>query len=164
MSYVENLSVAFPPATQTAIITALNQALTDLNNVVVVTLTTDERQNIPNVEAARIFYVDKAVNNFSNDFPNLVSRAITTASAQNAFDTYQFLGNVMNLLKELQDRATDAQHNMGNTTYNYTLDMYHAAKRYVGELPGADVVVQELQPLFENQGPQNNPAPETPTT
>lgn len=164
MSYVKNLSVAFPPAAQTAIINALNLALTELNNVVVVTLTPEERKTIPNVEANRIFYVDKAVNQFSTDFPNLVSRAITPANAQNAFDSYQFLSTLLTLVQELSDRATDAQHNLGNTSYNFTLDMYHAAQRYVGELPGADVVVQDLKPLFENQGPQNPTPTDTPTS
>lgn len=163
MSYVKNLSVTFPPAAQTAIINALNQALTELNNVVVVTLTPDERKSIPNVEANRLSYVAKAVNLLSTDFPNLASRAITPANAQNAFESYQYLNTILNLINELKDRATDAQHNLGNTAYNFTLDMYYESQRYVGELPGADVVVQELKPLFEDQGPQNT-APNPPTT
>jgi len=67
---------------------------------------------------------------------------------------------VQGLLLEFNDRATDLRHNLGNTTYNYTLDMYHEAQRYVADLPGADTIVQELKPLFEDQGPQN---PDTPT-
>ena len=54
---------------------------------------------------------------------------------------------------------TDLSINLENTTYNYTTDMYYTAQRYVGDLPGADVVVQELSPLFEGQGNFNEPAP-----
>lgn len=159
MSYIKNRSVAFPAAVQATITNALNDALNALNGVIVVTLEPDERKTIPNVEENRLPYVHKAVNEFGDSYPNLVSRAVTTAQAKDAFDSRMFLQSVLNLVKELNDRATDAQHNLGNTAYNYTLDMYHEAQRYQGDLPGADVIVQELKPLFEDQGPQNPPMP-----
>ena len=160
MSYVKNLSVDFTPAQQTAILDALNLALTGLNGVVVVTLTPDERRTIPTVEANRFQYIDKAVFSLGPDFPALVSRAVTTAKATDAANSYNFLTQVQALVQELNDRATDARHNLGNTTYNYTLDMYHEAQRYIGDLPGADTIVQELSPLFEQQ--KGNETPPTP--
>ena len=159
MSYVKNLSVDFTPAQQTAITDALNAALVALNAVVIVTLTAEERRTIPTVEANRFQYIDKAVFTLGPDFPSLISRAVTTAKAVDAANSYNFLTQVLALVVELNDRATDARHNLGNTTYNYTLDMYHEAQRYVGDLPGADTIVDELRPLFENQGPENDTTP-----
>lgn len=159
MSYVKNLSVEFTPTQKTDILKGINDAIDILNGVKIVTLEPDERKTIPNVEANRYAYVEKAVTNLGPEFKDLVSRAVKTENAKQALDSYDFLTQVQGLVLELNDRSTDLRHNLGNTTYNYTIDMYHEAQRYIGDLPGADTIVQELKPLFEDQGPQN---PDTP--
>lgn len=159
MNYEKNLSVDIPPATRIIIIDGIKASLDALNGVAIVTLKPEQRQTIPNVEANRYSYVKKAINDFGPQFPNLESRAVKTANAQTALDSYDFLTEVLGMLLEFNDRAGDLRHNLGNTTYNYTLDMYHEAQRYVGDLPGADTIVKELQPLFDEQGPQNPPPP-----
>lgn len=161
MNYQKNFSVAIDEATQNIIINSLNTAIEALNGVATITLTPEQRKTIPNVEANRYAYVHKAVHDFGPEFKDLVSRAVSTDKAAEALESYDFLTEVQGLLVEFTDRATDLRHNLGNTTYNYTLDMYHEAQRYVADLPGADTIVQELKPLFEEQGPQN-PAPPAP--
>ena len=160
MNYQKNYSVAIDEVVQNTIITSLKMALDTLNGVATITLTPEQRKTIPNVEANRYAYVHKAIHDFGPEFTNLVSRAVSTDKAAEALESYDFLTEVQGLLLEFNDRATDLRHNLGNTTYNYTLDMYHEAQRYVADLPGADTLVQELNPLFEAQGPQN---PDTPT-
>ena len=159
MNYEKNLSVDIPPATRIIIIDGIKAALDALNGVAIVTLKPEQRQTIPNVEANRYSYVKNAINDFGPQFHNLESRAVKTANAQTALDSYDFLTEVLGMLLEFNDRAGDLRHNLGNTTYNYTLDMYHEAQRYVGDLPGADTIVDELRPLFENQGPENDTTP-----
>lgn len=159
MNYTKNFSVEIPQTERTVIIDSLRQALLTLNGVATITLTPEQRKTIPNVEANRYAYVTKAINDFGPEFKDLVSRAVSTDKAAEALSSYDFLTEVQGLLAEFTDRATDLRHNLGNTTYNYTLDMYHEAQRYVADLPGADTIVQELKPLFEDQGPQN---PDTP--
>lgn len=159
MSYIKNLSVGFTPAQETAIMAALDTALAELNAVKVITLTPLQRKEIPAVNEARLPYVLKAVNVLGNSYPDLVSKAVSTANAQQAVASFIFLKDVVMKLAEINDRASDLGQNLQNTSYNYTIDMYYTAKRYVDELPGADIVVQELGPLFEGQGEQNPVAP-----
>jgi hypothetical protein len=160
MNYMKNFSVAIDSVTQDTILSNVRTALSNLNGIATITLTPEQRKTIPNVEANRYSYVQKAVDDFGPEYKDLVSRAVSTDKAKEALESYDFLTELQGLLLEFTDRATDLRHNLGNTTYNYTLDMYHEAQRYVADLPGADTVVQELKPLFEDQGPQN---PDTPT-
>jgi hypothetical protein len=159
MSYIKNLSVAFTPADETAIMNGLDAALTALNAVKIVTLTPEQRREIPAVNAGRIPYVLKAVNVLGPAYPELVGKAVSTASAQQATNSWTFLKDVLMKVQEINDRARDLSQNLENTSYNYTTDMYYTAKRYVDDLPGADTVVAELSPLYEGQGDTINPTP-----
>ena len=152
MSYVKNLSVAISPADETAITNALNTAQSTINAVAIVALTPQQRQEIPAVNEARFIYVTKAVSVLGPAYPDLVSRAISTANATQAYQSWTFLRGIASQLEEILDRVRDLSHNLENTDFNYMLDLYYTAKRYKDQLPGSDIVVQELAPLFEGQG------------
>lgn len=126
----------------------------------VITLTPKERQETPAVKANRLSYVLKAINVLGPSYPDLVGKAVNTAKVTDAMQSFLFLNEVLMKLQELQDRAGDLGINLENTSYNYTTDLYYEAERYVGDVEGADTIVQELRPLFANQGNQGgNPTP-----
>ena len=161
MAIIKNLSVAISPADQTAIMTALDTALTTLNGVQIVTLSPKERQETPGVQEGRAAYVINAINVLGPSYPDLVGKAVSTASAADALSSFGFLEEMITKLAEINDRAADLGLNLQNTAYNYTTDLYYTAERYVDDVPGADIVVQEIAPLFAEQG-NHNPAPATP--
>ncbi len=159
MAIIKNLSVVISPAQQAAILADLNNVLTTLNSIQIITLSPSEKDNTAAVAEGRAPYVLKAVNVLGPQFPALVSAAITTAAATNALVSWTFLKDVQVLLTEINDRSGDLGLNLQNTTWNYTRQLYKNGQEFEGDLVGADVVVRELKGAFEGMGPQGGGEP-----
>ncbi|MCF8256578.1 MAG: hypothetical protein K9J06_03440 [Flavobacteriales bacterium] len=154
MAVDPNLNFNFTLPDQTGIHAALDGALLILNmpTVPYVNLTLDERKNTPSISAERLPYVHDAVNNILPVFPNLASPSIPLARATTLFELVTFVQSVVPKMAELNDRLTDLGINAEHLVYKSMLDSYNTAKQQEGRMPGADVLIAAIAPLFEDQG------------
>jgi hypothetical protein len=120
-----------------------------------VTLSVAETDDLNGIDEKRLPYVVKAVNDFGGSYPDLVSKRVSTVRADRLFRSMMALRTLTLELAEYQDRIKDISNNTEELLYRYLRDMYANAKQYRGDLPGADVVADELAVLFEEQGVQN---------
>ena len=158
MPYNPNLDIAIDETQRDAILTDINTAMNTLAAIGEVFIDPSEVNELNVVNNIRLPYVQRAVEEFSTNYPSLVSGRITAARAGNLLDSIIALRNIESRLNEFTDRVKDLNYNVGNILYNYTTDMYHNAQRYQGDVEGADIVEDYLKELFEGQGPQNETA------
>lgn len=153
MAFDPNLNVVITGAQQDAIKADLLDSKNALNAIATVTLSNEERSHLNGINDLRLPKVQRAVTEFANDYPGLVGPKVTAARAQNLFLALVFLRELKANLTEYQDRIDDLSNNIEEILYNrFTTDMYYLAKRYRGDVEGADVVADYLGELFEGQG------------
>jgi hypothetical protein len=169
------LNFNFSPVQQTAINDALDALLVALNDPTVpyVNLTKEERK-LPSIGAERLPYVHDAVDNILPLFPALASPSLPLPRTTNLLHLVGFIMSIKPKADEVIDRFTDLGLNAENLVYKSMTDSYNTAKVQEGRMPGADVLMAAIAPLFAAQGnsgtgPQpvpgdgnNNPTP-TPT-
>jgi hypothetical protein len=90
----------------------------------------------------------------------MASNRVVVPRAKKLLGVLLFLRDLKSGLAEYGDRVDDLSANVEEILYaTYTEDMYYLAKRYRGNVAGADVVADYLGELFEGQGPQAPAAP-----
>jgi hypothetical protein len=162
-----NLNFNFTAVDQAAIHNALDAALLVFNQPTTpyVNLTNKERQETPSIDAKRLHYVYDAVNNILPVFTGLASPSIPLPRTTTLFQLVSFIHSVVPKMAELHDRITDLGINAENLVYTSMTDSYDSAKRQEGRMPGADVLIAAISPLFADQGsnaeepPLEDPAP-----
>ena len=134
--------------------------LTIINNKKLVQLTAEERRASMSASEIRLPYMDNAINNLSVTFSNLQPGFMSHANALKDMDVTTTFRDISNLRNEVVDRMLDFEMASEHFAYQYMRIFYNGAKTAQAvSTPGADVVVEALAPLFENQGVQNPPAP-----
>jgi hypothetical protein len=156
MPFNPNLDIVLGDAQMGPILADLTAAKNALGAIATITLSDEESAQLNKVNNARLPFVLRAVTEFGNSYANLVSPRVTTARAQNLFEALVSLRQLEVQLAEFQDRVKDLSFNVEEIVYNYTTDMYANAKRYRGDVPGADTVSDYLSGMFEGQGNFNN--------
>jgi hypothetical protein len=162
MPMPSEMGIAIPAAVKTAIINDLTNALTALNGIKVVQLTTNERQGAQSIAEKRFPYVQKGIKGLAPAYPNLQPGFLPFSSAENDLDSTQDISQILLIVKEIIDRFTDFGLASEHFAYLYVRKFYAIAQEAQAvNTPGADTVVSELSPLFEGQG-QSNAASPTP--
>ena len=163
MPFDPNFNFNFDPADQAAIHAALDDLLALLNKPTVpyVNLTKEERK-APSIGHTRLPYVHDAVDNILPVFPNLASPSIVLPRTVTLLQLIGLLMAIKPKLDELNDRFTDMGINAEVLVFKSMSDSYDTAKRQEGRMPGADVFIEAIAPLFANQGKKGSgpqPAP-----
>lgn len=148
------LDFNFTPAQQAAIHAAFDAALLVLSapTVPYVNLTKNERKKTHSINATRMPYVRDAVTNILPVFPDLASPSIPLPRATTLFNLVTFLKGLTPKMAEFNDRITDLGINAENLVYRSMTDSYSTAKKQEGRMPGADVLIAAIAPLFAAQG------------
>jgi acetyl esterase/lipase len=155
-----NFNFNFSAAEQGSINTGLDNVLAALNmpGVPYVNLTAEERK-IPSIGSARLPYVHEAVDNILPLFPALASPSVGLPRTTTLLQLVGFLSSVAPKLKEINDRLTDLGINAENIVYKSMRHSYGTAQAQEGQMPGADVLIAALAPLFADQGGGNEEEP-----
>jgi hypothetical protein len=159
------LNFNFSTVDQTAINTGLDNILLVLNGATVpyVNLTKAERQGTPSIGPARLSYVHEAVNNIIPLFTPLASPSIPLARTTTLFQLATFITSIAPKMAEIKDRLDDLGLNAENLVYKSMSDSYGTAQIQEGRMPGADVLLAAIAPLFADQGSNaNEPTPPGP--
>jgi hypothetical protein len=141
---------------------ALDTIISTANGLVTINLTKQERQGIQSVAETRLPYLQKAFNSLIPDNPGLAPpfSGLTEANAD-----YAYLEQLMKLKTKLMTTVeilSDHELAAGYRSFEYMRDFYHMAQRAIERnVPGADTVVDELSPLFDQA---NVVAPSAPAT
>lgn len=146
--------------------TAISGAYTTIttNFPFAINLNKKEREDLKSIADARFPYVQRTMDVHIVNFPTLVSGfAGTAAEGQNDWALIKQLDPmiVSNLI--LHEKLTDTRRQAAHELYNFLLGVYDMAKAAAkNNVPGIDVVLDDLSQLFEGQGPQpdvpNDPA------
>ena len=163
MALDPNLNFNYTAPGQAAIHAGLDDVLDVLKALAnpYVNLTMDERKKTPSIGAARLPYVQDAVSNIIPLFPPLASPSIDIIRTANLLALVGFIASVKPKMEEINDRLTDMGINAENLVYKSMTDSYETAKRQEGRMPGADVLIAAIAPLFEGQGSNaDEPTPE----
>lgn len=148
-----NLNFNFSEPQQQAINDAFDALLAVLSDSTTpyVNLTKEERK-FPSIGPKRMPYVHDAVDNIIPVFPNLASGSIPLARTTTLLDLIMFIQSVKPKMDEVIDRLIDLGINAENLVYKSMGDSYDLALRQEGRMPGADVLIAAIAPLFANQG------------
>jgi hypothetical protein len=138
-----------------AILAVLNEP-----GVTYVNLTPDERK-APSIGPKRLPYVHNTVGNVLPLFPNLASGSIPLDRTTTLLGLVSFVDSVKPYMMEIVDRFTDVSINAENLVYKSMGDSYDLALRQEGRMPGADVLIAAIAPLFADQGKKKS-GPATP--
>ena len=160
MPYNPSLNIVLGPTQLDPILADIQTAKDALGAIATVTLSNEESAHLNKVDNSRLPYVQRSVIEFGPAYTGLVSARVNTARADNLFEALVSLRNIESALQEFQDRVKDLSFNVEELLYTYTTDMYANAKRYQGDVEGADVVMHYLSEMFEGQG---NPGQEQDT-
>ena len=141
--------------------TAIQHAIDDMNTQFpfAQNLTNDEKKQYPTTDNSRLPYVQRTVEIHAVNNPTLVSGfAGTLANAQNDWKLFNQIENFKQQLLSYLEKLTETQDMAGAELYQFMREVYATAKRAAANsVPGAQAVVDDLAPLFENQGPQGTP-------
>jgi len=155
------MGLEFSAVEQAPIISGIQQAIDAIKAKKIVQLTAEERQGGQSVAEKRQPYVHKAIDNLAPAYPALQPGYLSLANAQMDLHTSEFMNTVKLMIKELDDRATDFGIAAEHHSYVYTRKLYANGKEaQPTNTPGADVVVDELSPLFEKESNLEKPEPE----
>ena len=154
---INKLDIAFTDPQNVAI----NKAFDDINTnfPFAQNLTEAEKLQNPSINNSRLPYVKRAVEIHAVNNPTLVSGfAGTLANAQTDWKVYQQFDNYISKLNSMLEKMMETQMVAGAELYGFLLELYATAKRAAeNNVPGAQAVVDDLAPLFANQGPQAPP-------
>lgn len=113
-----------------------------------VNLTAKERQKTPSIGATRMPYVRSAVHDILPVFPKLESSSIPLDRSTRLFNFMLFMQGIAPKITVIQKNATDMGINVEHLLYKSMTDSYNTAKQQEGRIPGADVLLKSLAPLF----------------
>lgn len=165
MAFDVNLNIEITDAQQTIINDSLNDSKTALNTIATITLSDEERKHLNGINDVRLPKVQKAVMEFGEDYPALVGPKVALARAQKLYRAMVYLRDLESRLDEYKDRVGDLRNNIEEILYGrFTTDMYFLAKRYRGDVEGADIVGDYLGDLFEGMGDSEDDADVIPPT
>ncbi|WP_320111528.1 hypothetical protein [Draconibacterium orientale] len=131
--------------------TAINQSIETLVNVLepkLVSLTTDERKEMPKMGDKTIAFVSKALD-YGEEYPNYIPSFIDVPESKIDFDAVQtmrvFYTQLERIINELDDTMTLA----GSEAYSSALSIYKVMKNAaaMGQ-PGAEEAARELAMRF----------------
>ncbi|MCF8465225.1 MAG: hypothetical protein K9G41_10310 [Flavobacteriales bacterium] len=150
-----NLNFDFSEAQKADIHAALDALIAAFNEppTPYVNLTRKERKRIPSIHKARMPYVSKTIKDMLPIFPDLQSPSIPLERATRLLQLMLFMQSIEPKLAEIQDHVTDMGINAEFLVYKSMTDSYNTAKQHEGRMPGADVLLEALAPLFAK--PQN---------
>lgn len=133
----------------------------DLNVLIAVNLTKDERSSIQPVAEKRLPYVQTAFDDLIDANPSLQPGFMSLPDAKTNYGYMAQTGSLILALLQLLEIVTDHHLAAGSLAFDYMLEFYNIAKRAAkSNVPGADTVVDALSPLFEqeNEAAPNPPA------
>ena len=153
-----------PTAAQT---TAVNGAITTIetNEPYKATLTEDEKNDFQTVAANRYPYAVKAIKDLAPNWtgkmaPDVAAMLPQATVSLTVMDTYR---PIISRLKILLEYFTDGHHIAGYQAYQFLKAFYGEAQALKARgVAGADALVDELAPLFANQGGAGGQQPVNP--
>src|SRR5436190_260442 len=156
------INISFTVPQLTAMIAAAASANT--NFPFAINLTVTERNSTPNIENNRYPYVERAIDFHAPANPNLVSGfAYTLLEAQTDWALVKQCDQLLPLFRAIVEKLEDTRQLAASELWAWFLEFYATAQRAAGNnVTGANTIVDDLSPLFANQGPQTPPAPATP--
>lgn len=156
MQNYKNIDFVFTPAQKTAIDGGFT---TVKDNIPVkINLTKQDKAEMKTISIERMPFVNRTVKDFAVKYPNLVSGFKgTLQEAENDLSVFIDLTGMITEAEKILEFLIDLRHAVGAELYQWELEYYNSAKRAaLGNVPGADVVVDFLKVLFEDQG-RNTP-------
>ena len=144
-------------------VTALKAAIVAMtapaNLPVKFNLTKKERTDLENIDNKRYPYVQRTITTHAVAHPTLVSGiAGTLVEATNDWTYGNQLEDLALQLEGVVEILRDTQQVAYSELYAWFREFYRMAQAGAeNQVPGADAIVADLSPLFENQGPQPPP-------
>ncbi len=158
MPMPDKMGISFTATEITDIANHFNGILAIINAKKVVQLTPEERKAAQSASETRFPYIQNAIASLAPAFTNLQPDFLSITDATADLDTSTDLRALANLRNEVNDRMVDFAMASEHFAYQYMRIFYNGAKAAQAvNTPGADTVVDALSPLFEGQGPQNEP-------
>ena len=162
MPVPNNMGKSFSDAQVEELERALDTLINTPNGLMPINLTKQERQGIQSVAETRLPYLQKA---FDSLIPNYPALKPPFGSEEEAKADHAYLQQLLKLKLKLMKAVeilSDHELAAGHRSFEYMRDFYHMAQRAIERnVPGADTVVDELSPLFDQV---NGVAPNAPAT
>lgn len=141
--------------------TDINQAVGTLVNILepkLMTLTLDERKELPKMGDRTVAFVEKALE-YGEEYPQYMPAFIDVAEAKVDFEAVKSLRGYFTQLERITNELDDSMTLAGSEAYSSALSIYKVLKNAasMGE-PGAEEAVSELGNRFPRG--KRSPAPE----
>lgn len=146
----QNISAELTDSVKQDILNRL-QNITDLLPFLI-NLTLDERHSLPKMGDKSFPFVDKSLE-LAEQNPHLVPPYIDINELKKDFQLAQGLRTVQNATATLLEKISDTYIAAGSEALTAALTFYQSAKQAAKKnVPGTDLVVNELAKRFENMG------------
>lgn len=132
----------------------INELLNQINSKLpfLINLTPEERMDIPKMGDKTIAFVEKALE-LAKSNPSLVPPYVNVDELRRDLELSKTLRDILNRVSQLYERLIDTYIAAGSEAYISALSFYNSAKNASkSNVPGSDVVVEELGKRFTGQG------------
>ncbi len=112
-----------------------------------------DKITFPTTDEERKPYVAKAIVNLAPIYTGIVVPGMPLATATNEWKVYNQFEVIIPRVELLLSAMKDTQHRAGNYSFTFMRQLYELAKvAEQNNVPGADVIVNELKGAFEGMG------------
>ncbi len=148
----------FTPAEEATIDAAMQSIITILQSKANFNLSNPERRSLSTVGPDREPYVQRSIETYANQFPQLNGLVYPHALATNDLNTYSYSGKMLTRIAQMEELTEELRMVAGHFAFLFMRDQYQNAERYRSHnVAGAQVVYDGLKGCFEGQGKAQNP-------
>ncbi len=157
-----SVPLANTPAIQTAVSAAIAALRAQAALIGNVNITKDEKGSNLSINDVREPFVKRMLTQHAINVPGIVPSFVNLGNSTTRFNNANYFRSVALQLKQLYEIFDDLSFNEDVPCYKDFRHIYATAKLGAeNNLPGADAIVADIAPLFEQQGNDNGiiPAP-----
>ena len=151
------ISATIADADKLAVAQSLTDIKTKLANVLIISLTPDERKSTLKMGDKTMAFVQKALD-YANQNPSLVPAFLDVAEANKDYSLTHDLYAILQQMYALTTSMEDALMVAGSEAYDAALIFYNAVKGAVrSNVPGSQSIVDDLSAQFPARGSKTAP-------
>ena len=143
-----------------AVLATIKTKLSEINAALpfLISLTPDERKNLPKINEANKIFVEDAITGMQNN-PAIIPSYLNLGNVKNDLTLFQQLDDVMSITNQLNQKISDTQMLAGSEAYVSSLTAYRLFESASNAgVDGTTAVYNSLRQRFSNQGSSESAA------
>lgn len=143
-----------------AVLATIKTKLSEINAALpfLISLTPDERKNLPKINEANKIFVEDAITGMQNNAA-IIPSYLNIANVKNDLTLFQQLDDVISVINQIHQKMSDTQMLAGSEAYVSSLTAYRLFESASNAgVDGTTAVYNSLRQRFSNQGSSESAA------